>query len=532
LKDTLKQIPLKLITTSPTNPRKYFDQEKLQELADSIKSKGLLQPVVTRTIPIEDPRALDSGYEFELVAGERRFRAAQLAGLTEITAINRDLTDEEALEIQTIENLQREDLSAIEEAEGYQALIDTKLYTVQTLADKVHKSETYIRRRIQLAVLPGEAKQAVNDGVMQFGTALAIARIPDPKSRTAATKWALSDRHEVPGPAAMAMHAADNYMLDLKHAPFDTGSEKLLPACGSCKLCPKRSGNNQDLFSDVKGNYCTDSSCFQKKVDANWQMEKAGAANAGRKAIENSKQLFQSSWRNGCERQNYHGNDYLDLSESCYRAPKSETYKKLFGNLLGEHLTVYIARDHSGHIHEFVKKAEGEKALKEKYSWAKSSVASNPEMQKWQRDNKIRSAVKEQLRAIVLQADLQDEDFQLAIAACTLPRYFSPSQAKSVAGRFGWEDAKSEADVIAKIRGLKPADLDNFIFRQLIEDRDFLDYDGKLTPLGKLMAELVSFDVAALTKAVTAELFPPKSKAAAENKATKQSSKRKALATA
>src|SRR5262245_32877567 len=154
----LQMIPISQIAPSPTNPRKYFDPAKLQELADSIQEHGLAQPILVRL----NPEHTDPFYE--LVAGERRWRAAKIAGLEEIEAKVRDLDDKAVLEIQFIENLQRTDLSAVEEAEGYKRLLDEHGYTADSLAGKLGKSKSYVYARLKLINLPEQALEALAKG--------------------------------------------------------------------------------------------------------------------------------------------------------------------------------------------------------------------------------------------------------------------------------------------------------------------------------------------------------------------------------
>lgn len=176
--EELKDIPLDQIFPSPTNPRKTFDAPKLQELADSISSKGLVQPIVVR--PRVDPnpntRALN-GSRYEIVAGERRYRAHQLAGLHTIRSIVRDLDDVAVLELQIIENNQRDDVHPLEEAEGYVALMKAARYDAEQIAAKVGRSPKYVYDRIKLLQLIPELKKAFVEGEITAGHAILLARL-------------------------------------------------------------------------------------------------------------------------------------------------------------------------------------------------------------------------------------------------------------------------------------------------------------------------------------------------------------------
>ena len=147
------------IKPNPYQPREIFDEEKLRELADSIKEHGVFTPVLVRRAP--------DGYE--LVAGERRVKAAEIAGLTEIPAIIVDFDDDQMAEISLLENIQRENLTAIEEAKGYKTLIDRRGYTQEELGKRVGKSREHIANTLRLLVLPESVQKMVEEGTLTPG---------------------------------------------------------------------------------------------------------------------------------------------------------------------------------------------------------------------------------------------------------------------------------------------------------------------------------------------------------------------------
>ncbi|TPW04550.1 MAG: chromosome partitioning protein ParB, partial [Alphaproteobacteria bacterium] len=168
-----KAIAIDLIQRNPNQPRKRFDEADLAELADSIRSRGILQPILVRPAP-------GAAGRYEIVAGERRWRAAQRAGLYELPAVVQDLDEVEVLEIGIIENVQRADLNPLEEAQGYQALIDRFGRTQQEIAEVVGKSRPHIANMLRLLGLPEEIQGMVRDGRLSAGHARAILVAPNP----------------------------------------------------------------------------------------------------------------------------------------------------------------------------------------------------------------------------------------------------------------------------------------------------------------------------------------------------------------
>lgn len=157
--ETINQISISDIKANPYQPRKIFDQSALDELSESIKEHGILQPVVVRK----------AGKRFELVVGERRFRAAKLAKLTEIPAIIKELTDQQMMELAILENLQREDLTPIEEAEAYQKLMEALNLTQEQLAFRLGKSRPHIANHVRLLALPKEVRELISDKKLSMG---------------------------------------------------------------------------------------------------------------------------------------------------------------------------------------------------------------------------------------------------------------------------------------------------------------------------------------------------------------------------
>lgn len=166
-------LPLSSLQAGKYQPRRQFDDEVLHELADSIEKNGILQPLVVRP--------LDSTH-YEIIAGERRFRAAKLAKLTEVPVIIRDVSDIQALELALVENIQRADLNPIEEAAGYQRLIEEFKYTQEKLAAVVGKSRSHVANLLRLLDLPPAIKKLVTDGKLTMGHARALLTAKEPEA--------------------------------------------------------------------------------------------------------------------------------------------------------------------------------------------------------------------------------------------------------------------------------------------------------------------------------------------------------------
>ena len=170
----VKQIPLAQIGANPDQPRKVFNEDELNDLAASIREKGVLQPILLRTVT-------GRPYMYEIVAGERRYRASKLAGLNEIPALVKTLSNENAMEIALIENVQRENLNPIEEANAYQNLMTECGYEISDIVRLIGKSESYIRNCMRITALPDSVKEMVEQGQISASHARTIAVAENPE---------------------------------------------------------------------------------------------------------------------------------------------------------------------------------------------------------------------------------------------------------------------------------------------------------------------------------------------------------------
>lgn len=186
--EVVEEIALSEIRPNPYQPRKHFDDQALAELADSIKQSGVFQPVILRKSAIK-------GYE--LIAGERRVRASQIAGRKTIPAIVRQIDEKAMIEIAVVENLQREDLNALEEAEAYETLMDKLNLTQSEVADRMGKSRSYIANYLRLLQLPDPVKQLVVSGDLSMGQARTLLGLQDKSAMTDLAKKVVSDQMTV-----------------------------------------------------------------------------------------------------------------------------------------------------------------------------------------------------------------------------------------------------------------------------------------------------------------------------------------------
>lgn len=265
-----RNVSLSLLSESKTNPRRIFEDAALKELADSIRSQGVLSPLLVRPLT-------EKG--FEIVAGARRFRAAQIAEVPTVPVRIVNLSDAEALEAQLIENLQRRDVHPLEEAQGFRALLNLEepKYSVEQIAAKTGKSPAYVTTRLKLTELSAPVIEAFYAEEIGVGHALLLAKLQPDQQEAALSACFREDWQGGSGkqkrillPVRNLQFWIDtNILLVLKDAPFDKKDGQLVPAAGSCVDCPKRTGHNKLLFSDLgKQDACTDPTCYQSKVEA------------------------------------------------------------------------------------------------------------------------------------------------------------------------------------------------------------------------------------------------------------------------
>ena len=264
-----RNVSLSLLSESKTNPRRVFEDAALKELADTIRTQGVLSPLLVRPVT-------ENG--FEIVFGARRYRAAQLAEADTVPVRIKQMTDAEVIEAQLIENLQRRDVHPMEEAQGFRALLDLEepKYSIEQIAARTGKNAAYIAGRLKLTELVPAVVDAFYKDEIGVGHALLLAKLQPTQQEQALPHcfredWsgAGKNRTILLPVRNLQFWIEQNVILILKDAPFNKRDAQLVPAAGSCADCPKRTGHNKLLFSDLgKQDACSDPACYQSKVSA------------------------------------------------------------------------------------------------------------------------------------------------------------------------------------------------------------------------------------------------------------------------
>ena len=267
-----RELPLALLNESKTNPRRIFDEVSLRELAASIRSQGVLSPLLVRPLT-------ENG--FEIVAGARRYRAAQMAEAVTIPVRIKQMSDAEVFEAQLVENLIRAEIHPMEEAEGFARLLalEEPKYSVEQIAAKVGKQPSFVASRLKLVDLVPAAVDAFYANEIGVGHALLLAKLPADQQQQALSacfKEAYNSGGAAPTRILLPVRNLQfwietNVLLILKDAPFDKRDAQLVSTAGSCADCPKRTGHNKLLFGDdlgKQGDQCTDPRCYNAKLAA------------------------------------------------------------------------------------------------------------------------------------------------------------------------------------------------------------------------------------------------------------------------
>lgn len=337
----LKQIEVAKIGPPKWNPRKDFPAKEQVELEASITESGLLAPLLVRK----------DGAGFELVTGERRLRALKKLGIKLVNVQVKELTDDEAAADRVVENVQRVDMSPLEEGAAFKKLLEIHK-DPQVVANKTGKPLARVNSRVKLMSLTDAGKKALTEGKLSVGAALWLCRVEDPKEQEemlrAGLREALSER-------GFADMIARNVMLDLSRAPFDTKSETLTKA-GACTICPFRTDNQAALFEDAapKGK-CLKGSCFSEKCKAAGKIKLEALKAEGLKVLPQKDVRVTHDGR-------WIGSEYVSESEDAHVPGKG--WVKWGVALKGLSVEPLAAVLPDGHVIKVYLRADAEKAMK------------------------------------------------------------------------------------------------------------------------------------------------------------------------
>ena len=437
--------------------RAHYDAASLAELAENIKSVQVIEPIIVRP----DPSAAE-GESFELVAGERRWRASGQAGLTSIPAIVRALDDSQVLEIQLIENLHREGLHELEEAEGYELLMQHHRYGVDELVAKLGRSRAYIYSRLKLLALDKRSRDAFYKGKLNASTALLLARIPVPSLQQEALKAITEAYNGEPMSFREAQrHIQERYMTRLKDAPFDTKLENLVAGAGPCGACPKLTGNQPELFGDVKNaDVCTDPICYAAKRSAWAKRVREEAQAEGRMVFtgKDAKRIAPFGIRGSLQ------GGFVPLDGQCYEDTKRRTYRQLLGkDFKAETL---LEDSESGRVVEIIKLSDHGEALKAKGIRAEepSSTRRNDGDRARQKAAKLETLFRERVfGAIRAKAPTAIAGAELRLVVQALWHRADHDARIRLVNLWGWAEKGKAADMVyrsdAQVAKLSEADL-------------------------------------------------------------------------
>jgi ParB/RepB/Spo0J family partition protein len=364
--NTIERIDLRLLFDSPFQPRTRYDQKALEDLAATIRGVGIMQPILARPaldVPITDG-AGEPVKSYEIVYGHRRVRAGKLAGETTAPVIVRNLTDAQSAQLQAIENVQREPLDAIDEAEGFAHYIAAHGVSKEQLAAEIGRSRTHVYSRLKLLNAVPALREAIQAREIGSEVAVLVSRIHTHKLQEKALASLKSNGHDLTDGGASSFRRIQEFLkerftLNLSEALFDRNDANLVALAGTCTDCPKRTGNApefEDLQHDretrwghkVKGepNLCTDPDCFDAKKKAHLA-DKAAALEAKGKTVVAGAKARQAIGADGVVK-----NGYIALKDVKAELAKAKGKK---GNEGVEVTSVVIQDPRTGKTVEAVK---------------------------------------------------------------------------------------------------------------------------------------------------------------------------------
>ncbi len=529
-----RNVPIEQVRESATNPRRNF--KAMEELTASVMQHGVLVPLLVR--PING--ALDSQSKnalairgthipsLEIIAGARRYRAARSAGLQEIPVRVKEIGDTEALEIQVIENIQREDVHPLEEALGYQALLDRPGYDVAAIAGKVGRSESYVYQRLKLIDLVDKARDAFLADEITAGHAILLARLQSKdqlQALEASFDRYVKDSRGRPVLCSVRELSAwiqRNIHLDLHGAPWKKDGADLVPAAGPCTTCPKRTGFVPQLFPDIAHkDTCTDRGCYEEKLQAHISRVTAELERRGETVLRLSR---DNSY-------NLLGKDAKGIFPSDMYAevkPKNRCEHTQHGIIVhgyadqGKVLEVCTDKKCKKHFDRggYEKMPRDPKVVDEE----KRREAA--ERRERERRRRIMAAVIDAVPGRLGRRDLD-------LVACALLRKLQGKDIESLSGRYGWQPGKTswggkdwQAGAEKRIPLLSDGDLQRLLIEACLhQDLQVWRYSSR-GPCALLeTAERYEVDVAAIEENLDMELAEKREKKAKNSKGVEKKAK-------
>jgi ParB/RepB/Spo0J family partition protein len=442
--ETVVLLPVKQLHKSPTQPRRRGGDKPDDDFVASIREKGVIQPIVARLRPAGG---------WEIVFGHRRHAGSILADLETIPAIVRDLSDEDVFEAQLIENIHRQDMHPLDEADGFKRMMDKGKKTIQQIADAIGRPAAHVAQRLKLCELSSQVRTALDKDSISLGVAIVLARIP-----SSLQPEALKSLWDGISVSEAKRRLDDTYLMRLDQAAFDVADAKLVEKAGACTACPKRTGQQKDLFADIKSpDLCIDRVCYRGKLDAVWLIRKKEAAAGGTAVLEGkpAQEVAQG-----------YSHSYRRLDDSEWVGNAQKKVRAILGKDLPP---ISLVRDErSGTILEVVKRADVDKVLKRNSPRTTSGGRNDAEKRADAKD-RIRSAAMNLAMASVV-------DHIGNLNAAKLVKLLVV-----VLARRTWNDTQQ---AVARRRGLEKEKTDRRDYATSGVEQRLIAHLGKLNPAG------------------------------------------------
>ena len=547
MKPQLLEIELDRIQHSKTNPPERIASNELTELAASIRTQGVLEPLLVRPAycvgarSAEEIAARRGEYEaVEIIAGARRREASQLAGLPAVPCLVREMDDGQAIEAQVVENLQRRNLTPLQEAQNYEKMMaivepdGSHRYTVERLAERLGVHRTEIYQRMSLLDLPQLAKEALAAGLITTGHGVQVARIPDPAMRAEAAKEVVQPQHKTEPLTVRETKEliASKYMRGLKGAPFKLDDATLVTEAGACSVCPHMTDTCAHLFGAdetdfLKKKSCCNPGCYRGKVDAVYARQAAEAEKAGKVLLgeKESRAVYPAHCSAGDMDWD---SRYVEVSakpdESLLKpeVEKVGSWRKLVEEAeekTGAKVPRVIARDQAGAPHELVDRSLAIAAIEKagepifrtnERGHPKAEDEFSKQRKKEQEETKKRLAVTVEALAVVHRElvsvwhldPVWDALFDVALGHAGADGLWLFGKWQGI--KFGDGGADKEAAVLQHAQAMKPTEKQALVPLLLVSAE--LKWNGVAVEGFVALAEGVSVDLTALSRVVTQRL--------------------------